>query len=34
MPRSDDINSELKGHTLLTHGEEDFQEQGQALSFF
>ena len=34
MPRSDDINSELKGHTLLAHGEEDFQEQGQALSFF
>ncbi len=34
MPRSYDVNSELKGHTLLAHGEEDFQEQGQALSFF
>ena len=27
------ISGELKGHTLLTHTEEDFQEQGLALSF-
>ena len=27
------ISSALKGHTLLTHGEEDLQEQGLALSF-
>ncbi len=25
------ISSELKGHTLLTHGEEEFREQGIAL---
>ncbi len=27
------ISGALKGHTLLAHGEEDFQEQGLALSF-
>ena len=27
------ISSALRGHTLLAHGEEDFQEQGLALSF-
>ena len=27
------ISGALKGHTLLTHGEEDLQEQGLALSF-
>ncbi len=27
------ISGELKGHTLLTHGEEEFREQGLALSF-
>ena len=27
------ISGELKGHTLLTHAEEEFQEQGLALSF-
>ena len=27
------ISGELKGHTLLTHGEEAFREQGLALSF-
>ncbi len=27
------ISSALKGHTLLAHGEDDFQEQGLAFSF-
>ena len=27
------ISGELKGHTLLTHAEEEFQDQGLALSF-
>ena len=27
------ISGTLKGHTLLSHGEEEFQEQGLALSF-
>ena len=27
------ISGGLRGHTLLTHGEEEFQEQGLALSF-
>ncbi len=27
------ISGALKGHTLLAHGEEDFQEQGLAVSF-
>ena len=27
------ISGALRGHTLLAHGEEDFQEQGLALSF-
>ncbi len=27
------ISGELKGHTLLTHGEEDLQEQGLTFCF-